>query len=883
MGRSIPNKEQLVALFENGPNGVADSIGESGSRLLDNRPGVGSYEIEKSMSLAFNGSQHCTLVDRDGNAASLSLPGNFVFRCKSYFTGDPLSTSTFAIARSNDGQSFIKNHSSGAIELRIGNIFYRTTDPIISIKQFTVQDIEVRRVGTVLSIRENDNVGTVQGVSTADFVIDTIGQYNNGMLWDISAATIDAYGVETPVFSNFLAQGGNFTEIVSEVGPNLIGTGFIFPEDWIESVEFGHEWGSEGRGFSNVENFISESEDYSSRTLWPRDSSVSIEGKIITYNGVNANQYLYVNLHLDAGITYTRSFRVRRIDGNLGDGAIINMNTYGAIDSAIALQIGQTLADGNWHTIEYDFTPNSSSSINLACSVGSFNLVILELDYAWVKRKDSEGVYVKTTGNAIVGKIPAHPATNGVDVYGNALTNVGSPQRNMKVFGITGNWDGVAYLSSPALTGSEQITYSDGTSTPTISAGRIDFTAGWCSKVKLDDNTDLVIESRLDSEQSTIYDVVGGNHATLQNATLGTDGFWSIEKEGSYLFANGFTEGEPDDINPDPYFEDVLANYNLGDGWTIDSDGYPVHSGAGSYFSIIGYNLIIGDYYLVTYTLEGVTAGSAGLVAAYFDPYSIKSISGTYTVLIKAQTTTTPKFYGGTGFNGRITQLKFEHMPSGVIPAPVNSSLSVLNQPLTSKAGDMVNAPCLYEQVPNQLGFLADTVGQVSGDELVDNNAWITDVNTTLSKGVISTNNPVPFSDLAIQNVGAVANETYEVTYTVINYMTGNIRAQIGSAYGVSRVANGTYTDRINGTGNANVLLKSTVSGTVLSVKDVSLRKVNDPINQFYNPDVRRLSGPELVSNSQYFFGQRTLLYSQPLSERDAAKALKYSNPILSA
>ncbi len=45
------------------------------------------------------------------------------------------------------------------------------------------------------------------------------------------------------------------------------------------------------------------------------------------------------------------------------------------------------------------------------------------------------------------GIIPADPALNGLDIYGNPLTYSGKAQQNLDVFGYTVDWDGVAYAT----------------------------------------------------------------------------------------------------------------------------------------------------------------------------------------------------------------------------------------------------------------------------------------------------------------------------------------------------------------------------------------------------------------------------------------------------
>ncbi len=143
-----------------------------------------------------------------------------------------------------------------------------------------------------------------------------------------------------------------------------------------------------------------------------------------------------------------------------------------------------------------------------------------------------------SAGHLIVGKIPADPNNPGYDVAGELLTNTGTPRRDKVVYGYWGDFDGTAYLAITGLVGTETVTYSSGTSTPTVSAGKIDFTSGTCGRITLSDGTDIIIQSSLTSEQAICYDISGNdNHATLTSATLP---FFTESVEGSLLVDGGY-------------------------------------------------------------------------------------------------------------------------------------------------------------------------------------------------------------------------------------------------------------------------------------------------------------------------------------------------------
>ncbi len=123
-------------------------------------------------------------------------------------------------------------------------------------------------------------------------------------------------------------------------------------------------------------------------------------------------------------------------------------------------------------------------------------------------------------------------------------------------------FDGVDdYISAAHLTGSETVTSSVGTSTPSISAGRIDFTAGKCSNLILSDGTQYNLNH---ASGTTAFDSSGnGNDGTLQN--------------GAAFVVDNTLPPEADRLNLDGYTDDggVLKPRDESDP-TNDIDGNPL-------------------------------------------------------------------------------------------------------------------------------------------------------------------------------------------------------------------------------------------------------------------------------------------------------------------
>jgi hypothetical protein len=135
--------------------------------------------------------------------------------------------------------------------------------------------------------------------------------------------------------------------------------------------------------------------------------------------------------------------------------------------------------------------------------------------------------------------IPRDESDITKDIAGEELQHTGRVQRlPRKHSSNCGNFDGVDdYIDASHLSGSETVLSSGGTSTPTIIAGQIDFTAGTCWDLVLSDGTHYPLA---EGAGATVYDVSGNdNHSTATNITESS--FWDTQDVYHYNFDKGFT------------------------------------------------------------------------------------------------------------------------------------------------------------------------------------------------------------------------------------------------------------------------------------------------------------------------------------------------------
>ena len=125
------------------------------------------------------------------------------------------------------------------------------------------------------------------------------------------------------------------------------------------------------------------------------------------------------------------------------------------------------------------------------------------------------------------------------DVLGNPLTYTGPRPNDAALINSSClTADGTLYIAAAHLTGAETVVRSGGTSTPSISAGRIDFAAGTCWDLLLSDGTYYPLADCWGTAISNA--AVDGDDGVLTNATLAS-AFGATQDDFHYNILNGFS------------------------------------------------------------------------------------------------------------------------------------------------------------------------------------------------------------------------------------------------------------------------------------------------------------------------------------------------------
>jgi len=169
------------------------------------------------------------------------------------------------------------------------------------------------------------------------------------------------------------------------------------------------------------------------------------------------------------------------------------------------------------------------------------------------------------------------------------------------------------------------------------------------------------------------------------------------------------------------------------------------------------------------------------------------------------------------------------------------------------------------------------------GSELVvngnydNNSAWtISGGNAEISNGKLNFDNAGNYGTSVSNSASVVSGKTYLVKFTISNYSSGAAQIRLGSQFGTSRNANGTYTEYI--VANATLIrLYSSSNNTTLSIDNVSVKEVlGDRARLNYEIEGGLVNTkPSLLLEPQ---STNLITYSEDYSQSDWVKSKSGSN-----
>ena len=107
---------------------------------------------------------------------------------------------------------------------------------------------------------------------------------------------------------------------------------------------------------------------------------------------------------------------------------------------------------------------------------------------------------------------------------------------------------------------------------------------------------------------------------------------------------------------------------------------------------------------------------------------------------------------------------------------------------------------------------------------------WIAETGWTIANGKANAN---VTGTQAIYQSGITLNKWYKVTYTISNYVSGDVRLRVGtSSTPTVRSSNGTFTEYLYATGVNQVRISPFTSGFIGSIDNVSVQVVRAELDQ---------------------------------------------------
>ena len=243
--------------------------------------------------------------------------------------------------------------------------------------------------------------------------------------------------------------------------------------------------------------------------------------------------------------------------------------------------------------------------------------------------------------------------------------------------------------------------------------------------------------------------------------------------------------------------KEVGQNWDLGTGWSI-GENKAIQDGTGSGISgwLRQQPLTIGKTYAFSCYVETSDVGVVGSVNDNWTSFiSFNNGSGEYT----------------TTFTPQSTEINF---------APQSSkSYSVTNISVIEITDD-TNLPRInYENFSYQ-----DALGseEISNGDFATDSDWIKGTGWSISGGTANCDGTQTSNSNLLQSNTATSGNTYKITYTITNYVSGTFKSVLGVG-GVVRNSNGVYSEYITATSSSFLLQAN--SDFIGSIDNVSVKE----------------------------------------------------------
>jgi len=144
----------------------------------------------------------------------------------------------------------------------------------------------------------------------------------------------------------------------------------------------------------------------------------------------------------------------------------------------------------------------------------------------------------------------------------------------------------------------------------------------------------------------------------------------------------------------------------------------------------------------------------------------------------------------------------------------------------TSNVWDFDGTDIMLEEDPDDEGAWEDGGNLVTNGDFAADSNWTKGAGWTISGGKASNDGSFGNANsfLISSETDASVGDTYEVTFTVSNYVQGSIKARAGQATGTIRTANGTYTETMVAIATETIRLHA-IGSFIGSVDNVTVKE----------------------------------------------------------
>ena len=299
-----------------------------------------------------------------------------------------------------------------------------------------------------------------------------------------------------------------------------------------------------------------------------------------------------------------------------------------------------------------------------------------------------------------------------------------------------------------------------------------------------------------------------GSDTPSYQTSLGTHVVYFVANGNTTsLYSNNFI-GSISNISVKEVGQDWSSEQGI---WTF-GDSVANGNGASGSSEELGQNIssggiVVGDKVKLSFEIKNYVSGSVQPIG--ITPTLSKSANGIYEYIGEV---TSPNIrMRGSSFNGSVTNIS-------VLEITEDTNLPRIN----------------YEGFSYQ-----DSLGSelITNGSFESNSNWTTLGGWSIGGGSANCNG----GSIMYTNGGIEVSKTYKVTYTIINYVSGNVRSIFNGtttdANGTTRNANGTYTENVQSTDNASGTFSfGAVAGSFVGSID--------------NVSVKEYLGQEVVPNS---------------------------------